>query len=207
MMRFFTAHVRNGRLLLEELTEHPDGTLVELVPTDSVMWLVPLVEVPPPDDEPADESAASSSMQPLRDGLIAGDVLVSRVFATLEGVGQPALVPEPPEPAVYESNMMRLRVNRAVIMPYLLFRWLRSDPVRRLIGARANSSNQASINQRALNTLPIGVPTFPEQQRIAEVLAAADCRIREEGRALEKHRLLKQGLMERITRCSASTPM
>ena len=70
MMRFFTAHVRDGRLILDELTEHPDGTLVELVPTDSVMWLVPLGEAPAPDDEradePADESAALSSMQPLR---------------------------------------------------------------------------------------------------------------------------------------------
>jgi len=70
MMRFFIAHARNGRLLLDEPTEHPDGTLVELVSTDSVMWLVPLGEAPAPDDEPADEpadeSAALSSMQPLR---------------------------------------------------------------------------------------------------------------------------------------------
>ena len=66
MTRLFTAHVRNGRLILDELTEHPDGTLVELVSTDSVMWLVPPCEAPAPDDEPADESAACSSVQPLR---------------------------------------------------------------------------------------------------------------------------------------------
>ena len=34
---FLLAHVGNGRLVLDEPTEHPDGTLVELVPTDSVM--------------------------------------------------------------------------------------------------------------------------------------------------------------------------
>ena len=34
MMRFFAANVRNGRLVLDEPTEHPDGTLVELVSTD-----------------------------------------------------------------------------------------------------------------------------------------------------------------------------
>jgi len=66
MTRFFIGHARNGRLLLDELTEHPDGTLLELVSTDSVMWLVPLGEAPAPDDEPADESAASSTMQPLK---------------------------------------------------------------------------------------------------------------------------------------------
>jgi len=62
MMRFFAAHVRNGRLILNEPTEHPAGTLVELVSTDSVMWMVPLDEASAPDDE----SAALASMQPLR---------------------------------------------------------------------------------------------------------------------------------------------
>ena len=66
MTRLFMAYVRNGRLLLDELTEHPDGTILELVSTDSVLWLVPLGEAPAPDDEPADESVALSSMQPLR---------------------------------------------------------------------------------------------------------------------------------------------
>ena len=70
MTRLFMAHVRNGRLILDELTDLSEGTLLELVSTDSVMWLVPLGEAPAPDDEPADEpadeSAALSSMQPLR---------------------------------------------------------------------------------------------------------------------------------------------
>jgi hypothetical protein len=65
MTRFFTAHVRNGRLILDEPTDLPEGTHLELVSTDSVMWLIPPGEAPPPDDEPADESAALSSMQPL----------------------------------------------------------------------------------------------------------------------------------------------
>ena len=92
--------------------------------------------------------------------------------------------------------MMRLRVNRAIILPYLLFRWLRSDIVRRLISGRVNSSNQTSINQRELSTLPIGVPMLLEQQRIAEALTGADRLITDEGRALEKLRLLKHGIME-----------
>jgi len=61
MTRLFTAHVRNGRLILDELTDLPEGTLLELVSTDSVMWLVPPGEAPAPDDEPADESTALSS--------------------------------------------------------------------------------------------------------------------------------------------------
>ena len=40
-------------------------------------------------------------------GLQESDLLVSRVFATREGVGQPVIIPRLAEPAVYESNMMR----------------------------------------------------------------------------------------------------
>ncbi len=41
------AIVDEWRLVLDEPTELPDGTLVERVPTDSVMWLVLLSEVRP----------------------------------------------------------------------------------------------------------------------------------------------------------------
>jgi len=87
MMRFFTAHVRDGRLILDEPTEHPDGTLVELVPTDSVMWLVPLGEVPSPDDEPVDESAASPSMQPLRAHARDGRLVLAEPTDLPDGTG------------------------------------------------------------------------------------------------------------------------
>jgi hypothetical protein len=47
MMRFFNAKVRGGRLTLDEPTELPDGTLIELVSTDAVVWLVQLDEQAP----------------------------------------------------------------------------------------------------------------------------------------------------------------
>ncbi len=37
MMRVFTACVRNGRLTLDELTDLPDGALLELVSTEDVL--------------------------------------------------------------------------------------------------------------------------------------------------------------------------
>jgi hypothetical protein len=35
----FTAHVRNGRLVLDEPTELPEGTEVDLLPLDPGDWL------------------------------------------------------------------------------------------------------------------------------------------------------------------------
>ena len=99
--------------------------------------------------------AVVSDDEQRRYGLAVGDVLVSRVFATLRGVGQPTLVPPVAEPAVYESNMMRLRVDESVVVAPLVFHCLRSQAVRRLVESGANISNQASINQSTLNRLPI----------------------------------------------------
>ncbi len=52
-----------------------------------------------------------------RFGLRSGDLLVTRVYATVEGVGRFIVVPEPSEPVGYESNMMRLRLNGAKAAP------------------------------------------------------------------------------------------
>jgi len=128
-------------------------------------------------------------------GLQPGDLLVSRVFATVEGVGRPAMVPTMPEPAVYESNMMRLRVRREVITPQLVFHWLQSAAVRSRILAAANSSNQTSINQQGVNSLPIGVPEPGEQERTLPLLTAYEAREKSEEANLQKLQLLKAGLM------------
>jgi type I restriction enzyme S subunit len=108
-----------------------------------------------------------------RYALAEGNILLSRVFATLDGVGQPTLVPSLPEPAVYESNMMRLRVDPTRIDP-LAIQWLRSHRARRLIVAGANASNQSSINQQVLNPLPILVPPSLEQERLLSIIESDD---------------------------------
>jgi type I restriction enzyme S subunit len=109
-----------------------------------------------------------------RFGLAEGDILISRVFATLAGVGMPALVPPLPEPAVYESNMMRLQVDRRVILPCLLFEALRGCRVRARIIAAAHLSNQASINQVGLNPIPMCLPPVEEQCAIVNQIVRHD---------------------------------
>jgi hypothetical protein len=131
-----------------------------------------------------------------RYALAEGNILLSRVFATLDGVGQPTLVPSLPEPAVYESNMMRLRVDPTRIEPRLLFEWLRSHRARRLIVAGANASNQSSINQQVLNPLPILVPPSLEQERLLSIIESDDERASWERDGLHKLRGVKTALMQ-----------
>ena len=129
-------------------------------------------------------------------GLVFGDILVSRVFATIDGVGQPVLVDSPPEPAVYESNMLLLRPAASIIDSLLLFTWLRSAATRRRVLCSVNASNQVSVNQTVLNSLPVPVPSISEQKRISQALGQIDATVRCTDVSLQKLRLLKTGLMQ-----------
>ena len=129
-------------------------------------------------------------------GLREGDVLVARVFATVAGVGQPVLVPRVPEPAVYESNMMRLAVDTKQIRSALLFHWLRHPHARRHVVANANSSNQTSINQVGLGSVPLALPGLDEQAAMLGAVASTDSRLQQESYFVDKLRTLKHGLMD-----------
>jgi type I restriction enzyme, S subunit len=124
-----------------------------------------------------------------------GDVLVSRVYATLAGVGMPALVTDLPEQAVFESNMMRLRFSRSVMESTFGFWMLQTNAARAQIRRAAQLSNQASINQQALHALVFALPPLDEQRRIREVIDGVESRRRAEERSLAGLLLLRVGLM------------
>jgi type I restriction enzyme S subunit len=129
-------------------------------------------------------------------GLAAGDILITRVFATLAGVGRPAMVPPLPEPAVYESNMMRLQVDTSTVMPKLLFEILLSPSIRAVVHSVASLSNQASINQAALHSLLIPVPPMEEQEKITNAFSAADEVVNVTERQLSALVRLQTGMMQ-----------
>lgn len=124
-----------------------------------------------------------------------GNILITRVFATVEGVGLPTLVPEVHEDAVFESNMMRLRVDKEKVVPLLLFEWLRGHPIRKVILAEANASNQVSVNQKTLNSLPVPLIDKGEQSAFVKNIEGISKKYFSEKANLEKLIKLKSGLM------------
>ena len=139
-------------------------------------------------------------------GLEEGDVLISRVFATLDGVGQPSLVPSLGEPAVYESNMMRMRVNQSRITSRLLFELLRHARVRAQVVRSAHLSNQASVNQAGLNPIVIHRPSVTEQGEIVRRVEIHDDAVTVLMREERKLRQLKTGLMSDLLTGSVPVP-
>lgn len=92
--------------------------------------------------------------------------------------------------------MLRLRINKDIILPKLLFYWLQSAQARRYIFTSVNASNQTSINQMVLNNLPIPIPPQKEQERLLKILERDIYFLMRETSLRRKQALIKTGLMQ-----------
>lgn len=95
-----------------------------------------------------------------------GDILVNRVNS-IEYLGKSAIVRELPEPAVFESNIMKFRVNPDEAIPEYIVKFLCSTTG--LSELRKNAKlavNQASINQQDVKNCSVYLPVPQEQNEI-----------------------------------------
>lgn len=111
-------------------------------------------------------------------GLKVGDIVVNRVNS-MSHLGKSALVRELPEPCVFESNMMRIRLDVSRLLPEFAILVLTSP--RGIVQLQQNAKqavNQASINQGDVQAVVVAVPSIPEQaeiiRRVEALFALAD---------------------------------
>jgi type I restriction enzyme S subunit len=96
--------------------------------------------------------------------LAEGDIVVNRVNSP-EHLGKSALIPQLLEPAVYESNMMRLSVRRETVLPEFIIAFLQTGFARgALIKNAKHAINQSSINQADVKSVPIYLPPMSDQE-------------------------------------------
>jgi type I restriction enzyme S subunit len=112
-----------------------------------------------------------------RYSLAVGDIVINRVNSPSH-LGKALRVSERHLPAIFESNMMRLRLLAEVDSEWVLV-FLRSLRGRQLLVSNAKwAVNQASINQGDVLSVPIPLPPFDEQRQIVRrvqgLLALAD---------------------------------
>jgi type I restriction enzyme S subunit len=97
-----------------------------------------------------------------------GDIVVNRVNSPPQ-LGKSALIPRLEEPVVFESNMMRMRVNSAILAPPVLGVMLQLDSVRQaLIKNAKHAINQSSINQGDVTGIRVLAPPLALQSAFAE---------------------------------------
>jgi type I restriction enzyme, S subunit len=100
-------------------------------------------------------------------GLLCGDILVNRVNSP-EYLGKSAIVPPLDEPVVFESNMMRLRVDTMRACPTFVVHFLQTGFIKQQIARCAKDAvNQSSINQNDVKEFQVNLPPLSLQQEFA----------------------------------------
>lgn len=98
-----------------------------------------------------------------------GDIIINRVNS-IEYLGKSALVRELNETCVFESNIMRAKLNKNVNNEYVVY-YLNS--IRGLYELRKTAKhavNQASINQQDVKRAIVPLPSIEEQNEIVKIL-------------------------------------
>jgi len=106
------------------------------------------------------------------------DLLINRVNSP-KFLGKPVLIPTLPEPAVFESNMMRCSLDRTRVEPEFVLLFLLSPRGREELQRNAKHAvNQASINQQDVRDISFPLPELSEQRqivrRVRECLALSE---------------------------------
>jgi Type I restriction modification DNA specificity domain len=97
-----------------------------------------------------------------------GDILVNRVNS-VPFVGKAALVGDANEPLVFESNMMRMRIDPEKAVPEYIFRVLCLPFTRSQFQAKSKRAvAQSSINQNDVLSVRIPLCDLDEQARVVE---------------------------------------
>lgn len=106
------------------------------------------------------------------------DLLFARKSLVLAGAGQCSIFVGNKMPTVFESHLIRCRLNKSVSNPYFYFYFFRSPDGRTAIETIAEQGAGASgIRGSDLVKLSVPFPPKAQQDAVAEVLSALDDRI------------------------------
>jgi len=98
--------------------------------------------------------------------LEAGDIL----FARTGSVGKTFLVSSVPEPSIFASYLIRVRVDRTKLDPQFAFLFMQSAAYWSQIASQTHGAVQPNVNATQLRSLLLPLPPLPEQRAIAHVL-------------------------------------
>ena len=127
-----------------------------------------------------------------------GDIVVNRVNSPPQ-LGKSILIPRLEEPVVFESNMMRMRVNPSLLLPPVIGTMLQVSSVRQaLIRNAKHAINQSSINQGDVTGILVFAPPIALQSAFAERIQRIDALARHLDAAAAKAEAMAAGLSAEV---------
>lgn len=127
-----------------------------------------------------------------------GDVLFIRSSVKREGVGETSLILENLNNTVYSGFLIRFRdVHNPLDFNFKKYCFANLVFRRSLLALSTTSAN-TNINQESLNELQLGIPSLPEQTKIANFLTAIDQKIEQLSQQIAKVETWKKGLLQKM---------
>lgn len=107
--------------------------------------------------------------------LLPSDVIIARRSLNLEGAAKPCLIPNSPEPLIYESSFIRARCNQDTITAIYLYHYLSHPFVRKkYLNPYITQSTISGINQSNLSRVKIFVPHISKQNLFLSYVASVE---------------------------------
>lgn len=128
--------------------------------------------------------------------LLENDLLFSRTSVVPEGVGMCSIIREKERDLVFESNIIRVRLNNDLVNPEFVFRYFQSPQGRGSVLSIAGGTNIKTIKASSLKDLKIPLLDRDAQNNVVEMLRNYDDLIENNRRRIqlleESARLLYQ---------------
>ena len=109
--------------------------------------------------------------------IVPADLLFARQSLVLEGAGKCCLVREVSEPTVFESHLIRARVDRSKAEPEYLYYFFKSLQGRERIASIVEQVAAAGIRSKDLAKLSVPCPELDFQHRVVGLLSCIDDKI------------------------------
>lgn len=98
-------------------------------------------------------------------GINSNDVLIARRSLNYEGSAKPCLIPAVQEPLIFESSLIRVRLNRDILDPIFFFSYMLQPRARETyVFPHVTRSTISGINQAGLQRVQVLVPPISIQK-------------------------------------------
>ena len=130
-------------------------------------------------------------------GLRVGDVLITKDSETPDDIAVPSFVGSTAPDLVCGYHLAIIRPRKGTDGQFLKF-YFEHPHTRHFFASRANGATRFGLTIDAIQTAPIALPSFAEQQRIGEVICAAELEIARLNPIAASLRQEKSALMQQL---------
>ncbi|MGQ4003244.1 restriction endonuclease subunit S [Francisellaceae bacterium CB52] len=127
-----------------------------------------------------------------------GDIFFTRSSLVKEGIAHSNINLSLADDLTFDGHLIRIRPIANIAIPLYLYFNLKSHGVRKQLVAKGKTTTMTTIGQSDIAKTKINLPTFPEQQKIADCLSTWDESIENLKQIIEAKKFYKKGMMQKI---------